>query len=174
MIGLLAAADVQSYYRTMKRLDMSGAECPVARSLDAVGDWWSLLIVRDAFDGVRRFNDFQRSLGIARGILTTRLRELVERGVFDVVPPSNERPFPEYALTPLGRDLLPVIVALRQWGENHFYRAGEQHSRLIAKATGKPVDRLVVRSGGRPVAAGDVEVLRVSGRGTGGERQKRS
>jgi DNA-binding HxlR family transcriptional regulator len=158
----------------MKRLDMRGAECPVARALDAVGDWWSLLIVRDAFDGVRRFNDFQRGLGIARGILTTRLRELVERGVFDVVPAGNGRPFLEYALTPLGRDLLPVIVGLRQWGENHFYRAGEPHSRLIAKATGKPVDRLVVRAAGKPVATEDVEVRRVSGPRTPRAKQRRS
>ena len=139
-----------------------------------MGDWWSLLIVRDAFDGVRRFTDFQRSLGIARGILTTRLRELVERGVFDVIPADNGKPFPEYALTSLGRDLLPVIVALRQWGEDHFYGAGEERSRLIAKTTRKPVDRLVVRAGGRPVAAGDVEVRRTSGRRTSRAKQRRS
>ena len=68
----------------VKRTSLQDAECPVARSLDAIGDWWSLLIVRDAFDGIRRFGEFQRNLGMAKNILATRLRTLVEHGVFEV------------------------------------------------------------------------------------------
>ena len=67
----------------MKRTGFAKADCPVARALDAIGDWWSLLIVRDAFDGLRRFGDFQKNLGIAKGMLTTRLRTLVELGVLE-------------------------------------------------------------------------------------------
>ena len=64
----------------MKRTSLKGAECPVARSLDVIGDWWSLLIIRDAFDGMRRFGEFQKSLGVSKGILATRLRDLVAAG----------------------------------------------------------------------------------------------
>ena len=92
--------------------------CPVARTLDLIGDRWSLLIVRDAMDGARAFTDFQQRTGIARNILTDRLRRLVERGILDrQAAPSGRRQL--YTLTPAGRDLFTVIVALRQWGERH-------------------------------------------------------
>src|ERR1700751_3546279 len=99
----------------MQRPGSAKADCPVARALDAIGDWWSLLIVRDAFDGLRRFGDFQHNLGIAKGMLTTRLRKLVELGVLELVPASDGSAYQEYALTRKGRDLFPVVVSLRQW-----------------------------------------------------------
>lgn len=104
--------------------------CPVARTLDLVGDRWSLLIIRDAMDGARSFTDFQRRTGIARNILTDRLRRLVERGILDrQSAPSGRRQF--YALTDAGRDLFTVIVAMRQWGEQHAFAPNEAHSVLV-------------------------------------------
>jgi len=131
----------------VKRTSLKGAGCPVARSLDAIGDWWSLLIIRDAFDGVRRFGAFQKSLGIAKGMLTTRLRDLVDLGLLELAPASDGTSYHEYVLTKKGRGLFHVVVALREWGEDHLYAPGEQHSELIDKVAGRPVGRLELRSG---------------------------
>jgi DNA-binding HxlR family transcriptional regulator len=114
--------------------------CPVARSVDVVGDRWSLLIVRDAFDGIHRFSDFQRSLGVARNILADRLRGLVEEDILAIQPASDGTAYQEYILTPKGERLFPVVVALRQWGERHLFRRGEQHSKLIDKETEEVID----------------------------------
>lgn len=123
-----------------------GAEpCPVARTLDVIGDRWSLLIVRDALDGIRRFGEFQRNLGIARNILSDRLQKLVEAGVLEVAPASDGTAYQEYLLTAKGRDLFTVVVGLRQWGEQHLYGKGEAHSSLIELGTGKPVPHLALR-----------------------------
>jgi DNA-binding HxlR family transcriptional regulator len=147
----------------VKRKSLQGDLCPIARSLDVIGDWWSLLIVRDAFDGVRRFGEFQRSLGVAKNILTARLRALVTDGVLDAVPASDGSPYREYVLTPKGRDLFPVIVALRQWGEAHFFAADEPRSQLVDTADGRPLRPLEVRAeDGRLLGADDTVVLKVS------------
>lgn len=104
--------------------------CPVARAADVIGDRWSLLIVRDAMDGARSFTDFQQRTGIARNILADRLRKLTAYGLIaQVEPPSGKRRV--YALTAAGKDLFPVIVTLRQWGERHAFAAGEAHSVLV-------------------------------------------
>lgn len=113
--------------------------CPVARSVDAIGDRWSLLIVRDAFDGMRRFGDFQRSLGVARNILADRLRKLVDSGVLEMQAASDGSAYQEYVLTPKGESLFAIVVALRQWGEQHLFAPGERHSVLIDKRTGRPI-----------------------------------
>lgn len=130
----------------MRRKSFREAECPVARALDAIGDWWSLLIVRDAFDGIRRFNDFQQNLGIAKGMLSTRLRDFVELGIMELVPASDGSAYREYVLTEKGRGLFLVIVALRQWGENHLYQSGEPRSHLVDMRNEHPVSRLDLRS----------------------------
>lgn len=133
--------------------------CPVARSVDAIGDWWSLLIVRDAFDGSRRFGEFQRSLGVAKNILTTRLRVLEQAGVMRTAPASDGSSYREYVLTDKGRALFPVIVALRQWGESHCFEPGEAHSRLLDRRTGGPLSPLEIRAGdGRPVGPDETVV----------------
>jgi DNA-binding HxlR family transcriptional regulator len=124
----------------VKRKSMKDDPCPVARSLDIIGDRWSLLIIREAFDGVRRFSDFQRTLGVARNILADRLRALVEEDILVVQPVSEGSSYQEYVLTPKGEQLFPVIVALRQWGEQHLFKRGEKYSRLLDKATGKPIE----------------------------------
>jgi DNA-binding HxlR family transcriptional regulator len=106
--------------------------CPVARTVDLVGDRWSLLIVRDAMNGPASFTDFRQRLGIARNILTDRLRRLVEHGILTTsATPSGKRHV--YELTRAGQDLFTTIVALRQWGERHAFADGEPHSTLVGR-----------------------------------------
>ncbi|KAB7775367.1 helix-turn-helix domain-containing protein [Xanthomonas protegens] len=125
---------------------LPASPCPVARSADLIGDRWSLLIVRDAFDGVRRFGDFQRSLGMARNILADRLRKLVEAGILETREASDGSAYREYALSAKGEDLFAVVLALRQWGERHLFDHGERHSVLIDTRNGKPVARMLPRA----------------------------
>lgn len=101
----------------MRRKSFSDMDCSVAQCLEAVGEWWSMLIVRDAFLGVSRFDEFQESLGIARNILQQRLGKLVEYEVLQKKPYSLRPPRFEYMLTKKGRDLWPVLTAMRQWGD---------------------------------------------------------
>jgi DNA-binding HxlR family transcriptional regulator len=145
----------------VKRKRLQDAYCPSARSLDVIGDWWSLLIVRDAFDGLTRFGEFQKSLGIAKNILSDRLRTLTERGILKVGPSPDGGAHQEYRLTAMGRDLFPVMVALRQWGEQYLFKPGEKHSRLIERVTGQAI-RLEVRTeDGRPIAPEESVILKV-------------
>ena len=90
--------------------------CPVARTVDLIGDRWSLLIVRDAFDGMRRFGEFQRSLGVARNILSDRLKKLVDAGILQTEAAAEGSAYQAYVLTPRGESVFPVVLALRQWG----------------------------------------------------------
>jgi DNA-binding HxlR family transcriptional regulator len=137
--------------------------CPVARGVDLVGERWALLIVRDAFDGVRRFGDFQRSLGMARNILADRLRLLVEEGILASQPASDGSAYQEYVLTAKGEDLFPVIVALRRWGERHLFAAGEAHSVLVRRDTGETVGDLALRTAaGDELGAADTYVRKVA------------
>ncbi|HZX05192.1 helix-turn-helix domain-containing protein [Kribbella sp.] len=139
----------------VKRTRFDDESCPVARSVDAVGDWWSLLIVRDAFDGSRRFGDFQRSLGVAKNILSARLSSLVDNGILD----HADR---DYTLTAKGEALFPVIVALRQWGEAFAFDPGEPHSRLLDRQHHQPLKPLEVHaSDGRLLTPADTEVRKV-------------
>ena len=92
-------------------------DCSIARSLEVIGERWSLLIVRDAFYGIRRFDDFRRDLGVARNVLTDRLTTLVEQGVFERRQYEDRPPRFEYLLTEKGRDLLPVVLTMMRWGD---------------------------------------------------------
>lgn len=130
----------------VKRTSHKGSCCPIARPLDAIGDWWSLLIIRDAFDGLRRFGEFQKSLGLAKNILSSRLRNLVQHGILESVPASDGSAYQEYVLTEKGRGLFPLLVALRQWGEDHFFGSDETHVSLVDVKRGQPVRRLELRS----------------------------
>lgn len=151
----------------VKLTRFESAECPVARSLDAIGDGWSLLIIRDAFDGIRRFGGFQRSLGMAKNILSTRLRSLVAHGIFEVVPASDGSAYQEYVLTNKGRGLFTVIIGLRQWGEGFFYREGEAHSVMVDHEHGKPLRALELRSAdGRLLAPEDCKRIPADQAGT--------
>lgn len=129
-----------------KRKSLSKDNCPVARSLDVVGDRWSLLIVRDAFDGISRFGEFQRNLAVARNILADRLKHLVEQDILAIRPASDGTAYPEYVLTDKGQQLFPIIVGLRQWAEHYLFAPGEPRSSLVARADGAAIDVLQVRS----------------------------
>ena len=101
----------------MQRVSFEEMNCSVAQCLEVVGEWWSLLILRDCFMGVRRFDDFQRRLGISRNILNQRLTSLVDHGVLDRVPYQERPTRHEYRLTDKGRDLWAVVTAMREWGD---------------------------------------------------------
>jgi len=146
----------------VRKKSLKGDYCPSARALDVIGDWWSLLIVREAFDGVTRFSAFQKNLGIARNILAERLRKLTGEGILESVPDPNGGAHQEYQLTAKGRDLLPVVVALRQWGETHLFAPEEPHSRLVDNVSGQNIAKLDVRAqDGRVLSVDDVVLIKV-------------
>jgi DNA-binding HxlR family transcriptional regulator len=100
--------------------DFAKLNCSVARTLEVVGERWALLIIRDAMYGVKRFEDFQHDLGIARNILTERLKRLVEQGVLEKVAYAERPPRFEYRLTDKGKDLLPVLLTMMVWGDKWY------------------------------------------------------
>lgn len=125
-------------------------QCPIGRSLDRIGDGWSLLILRDALQGVSRFDEFQHRLGIAPSMLTRRLNSLVEDGLMVRRPYSERPPRVEYVLTECGRDIRQVIHALFAWGNRHLAPDG-QALRLVDSTTGRDVDAVLVdRATGLP------------------------
>ncbi len=125
---------------------LHSSECPVARTLEAIGDRWSLMIIRDAFDDVRRFSEFQKRLGVAKNILASRLKALVEVDVFEIRPASDGSAYKEYVLTRKGREIFPVVVSMRQWGERFLFEPGETHSVLVDNASGQALMPMEVRS----------------------------
>ena len=145
-----------------KRKSLRSDPCPVARALDVIGERWALLIVRDAFDGMRRFGEFQKSLGVARNILADRLQALVEEGIFTVAPASDGSAYQEYVLTSKGLSLFPVVVGLRQWGEAQLFDRGEAHSTLLEKDSGVALPAMqVISKDGRVLQVGDTQVRKV-------------
>ncbi|AVH35676.1 transcriptional regulator [Pseudomonas monteilii] len=137
-------------------LDENNAQCPVARALEILGDRWALMILRDAFDGLRRFSEFQKNLGLAKNILASRLKLLVESGLLMTQPASDGSAYKEYVLTEKGRSVFPVVVGLRQWGERYLFEAGEARSELVEGATGQTIEVIQVRAeDGRVLAAED-------------------
>lgn len=129
-----------------KQESLRTSECPVARTLESIGERWCLMIIREAFDDVRRFSDFQKNLGLARNILASRLKQLVDLGVFEIRPASDGSAYKEYVLTECGRSIFPIVVAMRQWGERYLFDKGEVHSVLLDNVYGEPVQPLEVRS----------------------------
>jgi DNA-binding HxlR family transcriptional regulator len=138
----------------MSRKRFHGMPCSIAQTLDLIGDWWTLLVIREAFLGVRRFADFRDHLGIARNILSNRLQRLVDGGILSKQPKAPPERGDEYRLTEKGRDLWGVLTALRLWGDKWVYGPG--HEPLIvrdrvrgtvvaqllpADAKGRPLDR---------------------------------
>src|ERR1700751_4426702 len=140
----------------VKRTSLADADCPIARALDVIGDWWSLLIIRDALLGRRRFGEFQKSLGLARNILTVRLRALVDRGILDMAPASDGSAYQEYVPTPKGRGIFPILVALRQWSEEFDEYPEEIATLLVDRDGGRPVKKLELHaSDGRLLGFGE-------------------
>lgn len=135
----------------MKNEPLYHMPCPIARSLGRVGDGWSMLIMRDALAGFTRFDEFQKSSGVAPNILSRRLKELVEDGLLEKVCYSTTPVRHEYHLTPAGRDFRSVILALAEWGSTHFSPEGRQ-MQLVETATQRPVKlQLVDSENGQPL-----------------------
>ena len=140
----------------MQRSSFRDMNCSIGQSLEVVGEWWSLLIIRDAFFGVTRFDDFQERLGIARNVLNQRLAHLVDEGVLERVRYSEHPPRFDYVLTEQGRDLWPVIVALRQWGD-HWRAPDGPPVQLVHRACGHVAELIPVCSEcGTTFGPGDV------------------
>jgi DNA-binding HxlR family transcriptional regulator len=139
----------------MRRKSFSYMQCPIARSLERVGEWWSILILRDASLGLTRFDEFQESLGIAPNILTRRLNALVEAGLLERRRYSERPPRDEYVLTQAGRDFRPVLWALLAWGNKHFAPDGPSVV-VVDSETGEVADPVLVdRKSGRPLIEPD-------------------
>ena len=148
----------------VKRTSHQDETCAVARPLDVIGDGWSLLIVRDAFDGLRRFGQFQKSLGLAKNILSARLQTLVAHDVLRTVPATDGSRHHEYELTEKGLGLFPVLTALRQWGEQHFFEPGEIRPQLVDREHHRPVATVEVRAAdGRLLTPADTEITMTTG-----------
>ena len=130
----------------VKRTSFERDDCPVARSLDAIGDWWSMLIIREALFGTSRFGEFQKKLGLAKNILTVRLRALVNQGILKTAPASDGSAYQEYVLTEKGRGTFPILVALRQWSEEFDDRPSEIATILVDREKGRPVKKLELRA----------------------------
>jgi DNA-binding HxlR family transcriptional regulator len=120
-----------------------GVECPIARSLECIGEWWSLLILRDAFQGLTRFDEFQKSLGIAPNILSRRLAHLTKTGLFERQLYSERPPRYDYVLTGKGRDLFPVMMAIFTWGNKHLAPKGEPVL-IASRSTARRLDPILV------------------------------
>jgi DNA-binding HxlR family transcriptional regulator len=143
----------------MRHTSLSEMSCPIARSLDRVGEWWSMLILRDALRGVTRFDDFRRSLGVAPNMLTRRLNALVEAGLLERRRYNERPPRDEYILTDRGRDFRPVLLALLAYGNRHFAPEGP-NVEIIHKATGIPADPILVdRRTGLPIDGPDYRTV---------------
>lgn len=130
----------------MRRVSFKGMDCSIAQTLEIVGEWWTLLIVRDAFLGVRRFDVFQARLGIARNVLTNRLDRLVEHGVLMRVPYQDRPVRHEYRLTDKGQDLFHLLTAMRQWGDKWAVPAGGPPLQLVHDGCGQLADAVPVCS----------------------------
>jgi len=130
----------------MQRKSLTSAECPVARGLERVGEWWSILIMRDALQGLRRFDEFSQSLEIAPNMLTRRLNTLVKAGLLARQQYSERPPRFEYVPTPVGEDFRIVIMAFVTWGNRHYAPEGES-LQLVDHATQRPVQLAMVDAG---------------------------
>ena len=137
----------------MQRKSFNKMSCPIARSLERVGEWWSMLIMRDALHGLTRFDQFQNSLGIAPNTLTRRLNALVEAGLLERRRYTDHPPRDDYVPTARGRDFRPVLIALLAWGNKHFAPEGAS-VQLVDTGTGAAVDPIMVDGAtGRPIKA---------------------
>ena len=154
----------------MGRKRFADMNCGIAQALEVFGDWWTLLVVRDAYFGARRFGDFEKSLGIAKNILADRLERLVLHGIF-AKEPAAEGGRSEYRLTAKGEALLPVLTALRDWSDEWVFGKGHEPVIVKDRRTGQRIPKLAVRDvDGRPLARRDLRT--VAGPGASAETRR--
>jgi DNA-binding HxlR family transcriptional regulator len=165
----------------MKRKTFARMNCSIARALELVGEWWTMLILREAFLGTRRFHDFQRNLGIARNILSARLKKLVMRGILERSAAQDGGRRLEYRLTEKGRAFFPVLMALMQWGDRFAACPGGPPVKVVDRESGVEIAEIRVMSrDGRALKAADVAMAPGPGAGPStrarfaGERAKES
>lgn len=126
----------------MKQQSFNEMRCSLARTLEVVGTWWSLLIIRDSLQGIRRFGDFHQSLGIPKNTLSSRLSDLVEHGVLRKVSAEDGSKYDEYELTAKGRDLSPILISMAQWGDKWEEHKEGRTYLFIDEETGEEIDRV--------------------------------
>ncbi len=129
----------------MKHNKLDNMNCSIANALDLIGEWWTILILREAFFGTGRFEDFQQHLGIARNILTARLRKLCDNGVLKRVPIKEGAKRHEYKLTAMGRDLYPTLIALTQWGDRWLHEEGAP-VKFTERASGEEIADVAIQT----------------------------
>src|SRR5580658_1531845 len=139
--------------RPVQHKNLGNMQCPIARSLERVGEWWSILILRDAFHGLTRFEQFQKSLEIAPNMLTRRLATLVESGLLERRRYSERPPRDEYVLTERGRDFRPVLWTFLAWGNKHFAPEGASVVIVDSETGAQAEPMLVDRLSGRPLTS---------------------
>ena len=149
----------------MKRTRFEDAPCPIARTTDLMGDWWTPMVMREAFLGRRRFEDFQKALSMSRGILSKRLARLVEEGMLEKHAYEDRPPRFEYLLTEKGRAFYPVLAAMWRFGEDWLWEEGGQPPvQIFDRESGAPVEpRVIDEKTGRPI---DVRQVRLGLRET--------
>lgn len=141
----------------MRRTSFSDMSCSIARCLEQVGDGWTLLIIREAFFGTRRFGEFQSHLGIAPNVLAARLQGLVQHGILGAVSETENGRVLEYRLTDKGRDLFPIVIAMLQWGDRHAAAPEGPPVQIVDRQNGRPIAPLMVKSDdGRTLQVRDV------------------
>lgn len=144
----------------MPKNKLDDLNCSIANALDLIGEWWTILILREAFFGTRRFEDFQLHLGIARNILTARLRKLCDSGVLERVPVKAGAKRQEYQLTKMGRDLQPTLIALTQWGDRWLHTSDGAPVKFIERASGEEIaDIAVLSKDGRELKARELALI---------------
>lgn len=144
----------------MSRNKIDSLNCSLADSLNLIGEWWTILILRESFFGTRRFEDFQQHLGIARNILTARLNTLCENGILQRVPVKKGAKRHEYRLTTMGRDLLTVIVALTQWGDRWLRQEQGSPVKFVERSSGEVIPEIrILAKDGRELGARELALI---------------
>lgn len=144
----------------MARTHFDDMNCAIAQAAEVLGDGWTLLILREAFFGTRRFSDFEAELGLAKNVLTARLEHLVEHGLLRKQPITDGGRRLEYVLTEKGFDLITVFAALREWSNRWVFGEGKEPIQVLDARTGKPVPPLLVRDRrGKPIAPEHLRVV---------------
>ncbi|WXL25875.1 helix-turn-helix domain-containing protein [Ectopseudomonas mendocina] len=144
----------------MRRTSFEDMNCPIARSLDLIGDWWTLLILRNAFCGIRHFQDFQNHLGISSGTLTNRLQRLTDQEILERLPNPTDGRVYEYELSEKGRQLFPLLLVLTEWGERWLPHPQGRRIRLVKRDSGQAITGLcAIAEDGSQVALEDIVAL---------------
>src|SRR3954467_8151448 len=145
---------------SVKRSRLANKECSMARAMEVVGDRWSILILREAYYGVKRFDEFEYYVGIAPNILSTRLKKLVDAGVMTRVPLPEHSGRYEYILTEKGRDFFPTYLALKKWGDDWLAEPAGPQVGFRDRASGRKIESAPLLSArGKPLQLEDVEIV---------------